>query len=102
MSDHHRRYDTRDKFALYLAGLAITTLLALQANFASSQVDLTKELAATSVENQIELMRVTTQMGSVIDNQRALQNTVGTIRGQVSRLCESQKKLLPNSNGECY
>ena len=101
MTGHNRKYETWDKLALYVAGLAVTTLLTVQAGLSSNQVELTKELAATSQQNQVELTRVTTQMVSVIENQGYLQSTVGTIREQIIRLCERQKQLIPNSIGKC-
>jgi len=94
VTTHRRRFESFDKLSMYVAGISLTTLMGMQVN-------LTNKLSETSVKNQIELTVVTTKMTSVIKNQDALRGTVGTIRVQMTKMCERQKKYWPEHRDEC-
>lgn len=84
--DHKRKYDSVDKFSLYAAGALFTALMATNAYYSS---------------NLKELTILSTQMVTVMGNQKELINEVGDIKTQVIRNCERSKLYWPDHKGDC-
>lgn len=91
---HRRKYETFDKAALYIAGVAVTTLMAMQVN-------LTAALSESTRLNQIQLAEVSLRIESVITNQSELQQTVKGISRQTVLTCDRLKILYPERGYEC-
>ena len=94
MSNHRRRYDVWDKTALYVAGVALTTLMTMQVN-------ITTELSNSTKDNQVELATVVSKVATVIANQNSLQQTVQVIQTQTALTCDRLKILYPDRGYEC-
>jgi len=92
--EHRRKYETIDKAALYIAGVAVTALMAAQLNLTSS-------LSESTNENQMRLATVAAQMDNLIYNQIKLQGTVTAISKQTSLTCDRLKILYPDRGYEC-
>lgn len=94
MSNHLLRHEVLDKVALYVAGLAITTLLTMQVN-------ITSDLSNSTKQNQVELATVVAKVATVIENQTALRSTVQMIQMQTALTCDRLKILYPDRGYEC-
>lgn len=90
--------DHLSKAAVYLTGALITALL-------GAQVTLTFKMLDSSISTKEQLAVVSTQIISVIGNQRLLRNDFGLmkldftdIRKKVDLLCYQQKLTSPNQH----
>ncbi len=93
-NNHRRRFETFDKLSFYVAGLSLVTLMGVLTSLQSEQVDVTRELARTSTNQQSDIASIGTLLGTVVDNQNSLRATVRNNHMSLSRAVGDVEKTL--------
>jgi len=86
-ADHRRKYETFDKFSFYMAGFLFTALMGYQASLLSDQVQYTRDIAKTNESQQSDISSIVTRLGTVIENQKNLQETVSDVERKIIHIC---------------